>query len=64
MIPITNAIISGFAFKSEWFGAGSDKIIRIGNLQNGLISDAKILTVDAKKKKISSNFRIKKNDIK
>ncbi|MDC6468446.1 restriction endonuclease subunit S [Candidatus Pelagibacter sp.] len=56
-------IISGFAFKSEWFGAGSDKIIRIGNLQNGLISDAKILTVDAKKKKISSNFRIKKNDI-
>ena len=27
-------VISGYAFKSEWFGIGHDKVIRIGDLKN------------------------------
>lgn len=56
-------IISGFAFKSEWFGVGFDKVIRIGDLQDGLISDDKIVKVDAKKNKISDNYKVEKNDL-
>lgn len=56
-------VISGFAFKSEWFGSGIDKIIRIGDLQNGIIENENIILVDAKKFNVSSNFKIAKNDI-
>jgi len=56
-------VISGFAFKSEWFGSGFDKIIRIGDLQNGIIKHENVILVDAKKYKVSSNFKIEKNDI-
>jgi len=56
-------VISGFAFKSEWFGSGLDKIIRIGDLQNGIIDNENVLMVDAKKYNVSSNFKIEKNDI-
>jgi len=56
-------VISGFAFKSEWFGSGLDKIIRIGDLQNGIIENENVILVDAKKYNVSSNFKIKKNDI-
>ena len=56
-------IISGFAFKSKWYGKGTDKVIRIGDLQDGLISDDKIVRVDAKQNKISNNYRIEKNDL-
>lgn len=56
-------VISGFAFKSEWFGSGVDKIIRIGDLQNGIIENENVILVDAKKFNVSSNFKIAKNDI-
>ena len=55
-------IISGYAFKSEWFNNGSDKIIRIGDLQNNRI-DSNTVTFDSKKHNISDQFKIKENDI-
>lgn len=56
-------VISGYAFKSEWFGTGSDKVIRIGDLQDNLIDIDSALTVDAKSHKVSDNFKIYNNDI-
>ncbi|ELV07227.1 Hypothetical protein F387_01950 [Wohlfahrtiimonas chitiniclastica SH04] len=56
-------VISGYAFKSEWFGTGSDKVIRIGDLQDNLIDINSALTVDAKSHKVSDNFKIHNNDI-
>lgn len=46
-------VISGYAFKSEWFGTGNDKVIRIGDLQEGSIQTEAALTVDASQYKIS-----------
>lgn len=56
-------VISGYAFKSEWFGTGNNKVIRIGDLQDNLIQIDAALTVDSAQHKISSNFRIKNKDI-
>lgn len=56
-------VISGYAFKSEWFGIGNDKVIRIGDLQDNLINTDSALTVDAKLHKVSDNFKIRNNDI-
>ena len=56
-------IISGFAFKSEWFNTGEDKIIRIGNLKNNLISDLNVVRVNASKFEVPNIFKIKENDI-
>lgn len=56
-------IISGYAFKSEWFGTGNDKVIRIGDLQEGSIQTESALTVDAAHYKISDNFKIQNKDI-
>ena len=58
-----STIISGYAFKSKWYGDGSNKVIRIGDLQNGIISDSKVVKINAEKHKISKNFQIKENDI-
>ena len=54
-------LISGYAFKSEWFGTGNDKVIRIGDLQEGSIQTESALTVDAAQYKISDNFKIQEN---
>ncbi|MCY1160528.1 Type-1 restriction enzyme EcoKI specificity protein [compost metagenome] len=56
-------VISGYAFKSEWFGTGNDKVIRIGDLQDGFIQTDSALTVDSALYKISDNFKIKSKDI-
>lgn len=56
-------VISGYAFKSEWFGTGNDKVIRIGDLQEGCIQTESALTVDATQYKISDNFKIQNKDI-
>ncbi|ERP98979.1 hypothetical protein Q674_16545 [Acinetobacter sp. COS3] len=56
-------VISGYAFKSEWFGAGNDKVIRISDLQEGSIQTESALTVDAIQHKISDNFKIQNKDI-
>ncbi|WP_336044132.1 restriction endonuclease subunit S [Acinetobacter junii] len=56
-------VISGYAFKSEWFGTGNDKVIRIGDLQEGSIQTESALTVDAAQYKISDNFKIQDKDI-
>lgn len=57
------SVISGYAFKSEWFGSGNDKVIRIGDLQDGSIQIESALTVDANQYKISNNFKIQNKDI-
>ena len=57
------SVISGYAFKSEWFGSGNDKVIRIGDLQVGTIRTESALTVDASQYKISDNFKIQSKDI-
>lgn len=56
-------VISGYAFKSEWFGTGNDRVIRIGDLQEGSIQTEAALTVDASQYKISDNFKIQNKDI-
>lgn len=57
------SVISGYAFKSEWFGSGNDKVIRIGDLQDGSIQIESALTMDANQYKISNNFKIQNKDI-
>lgn len=56
-------IISGYAFKSKQFGKGTNKVIRISNLQDGFIDDKKLVKVDIDKIKVSDKFKVKKNDI-
>ena len=58
-------IISGFAFKSEWFEEnGADlKVIRIGDLQNNEIVLNDALSINRSKHKISDQYEIKCNDI-
>lgn len=56
-------VISGFAFKSEWFGHGSSKVIRIGDLQDGRIDVANAEIFDALENKVRDQFLIKRNDI-
>lgn len=56
-------VISGFAFKSEWFGAGDAKVIRIGDLKNGSIDLAGAEIFDDGVNKIREQFRIKRGDI-
>lgn len=47
------AVISGFAFKSEWFGTGDAKVIRIGDLKNGKIDLSDAMIFDHKTNKSS-----------
>jgi type I restriction enzyme S subunit len=56
-------VISGYAFKSDWFGTGKERIIRIGDLQNGRISDDGVATFDSAIYKVSEQFKIQPNDI-
>ncbi|WP_336194109.1 restriction endonuclease subunit S [Providencia stuartii] len=56
-------IISGFAFKSEWFGAGNAKVIRISDLKNGSIDLSGAMVFDEKAHKVREQFRVKSGDI-
>ncbi|EJH1735823.1 TPA: restriction endonuclease [Escherichia coli] len=56
-------IISGFAFKSEWFGAGDAKVIRIGDLKNGRINLSEAMVFDEKVHKVREQYRVKSGDI-
>lgn len=56
-------VISGFAFKSEWFGTGNVKVIRIGDLKNGRIDLSEAMVFDEKVHKVREQFRIKSGDI-
>lgn len=56
-------IISGYAFKSTWFGTGENKVIRISDIQNGVIGTEGATTFDSAANPVSSKFRIKSNDI-
>ncbi|XAG82176.1 restriction endonuclease subunit S [bacterium 19NY03SH02] len=56
-------IISGFAFKSPWFGHGYDKVIRISDIQDGVINLDSAVTFDASANRVSDQYRIRKGDI-
>lgn len=56
-------IISGYAFKMDSLNNGEDKLIRIGDLQNGKIEIDSAISFNAKKYGVSENFRIKDKDI-
>ena len=56
-------IISGYAFKSEWFGFGQNKVIRIGDLQDGKIQIEEALTFDSAAHLIADTYKIQNKDI-
>lgn len=56
-------VISGYAFKSEWFGAGEAKVIRIGDLKNGRIDLKGAETFDENANQVREQFRIRRGDI-
>ncbi len=56
-------IISGFAFKSTWFGVGSDKIIRIGDLVDCNVSLKKAMSFDSSDHFVPQRYRIRSGDI-
>jgi type I restriction enzyme S subunit len=56
-------VISGFAFKSDWFGSGSAKVIRIGDLQNGRVQIEGAQTFDDSAHQIREQFKIRSGDI-
>jgi type I restriction enzyme S subunit len=56
-------VISGYAFKSTWFGEGTAKVIRIGDLQNGIIEVENAATIDDSVNQIKPQFKIQRGDI-
>ena len=56
-------VISGFAFKSTWFGEGSAKVIRIGDLKDGLIEIDGAVSFDSSQHRVKEQFKIKNGDI-
>lgn len=56
-------VISGFAFKSEWFGVGNAKVIRIGDLQDGRVDLAGAETFDESAHQVREQFKIRNGDI-
>lgn len=58
-------VISGFAFKSEWFGedGANLKVIRIGDLQNNEVVLNDALSINKSNHKVSNQYEIKCNDI-
>jgi type I restriction enzyme S subunit len=56
-------VVSGFAFKSTWFGEGTTRVIRIGDLQNGRICLDKSQTIDSIKHPVKDQFKIRNGDI-
>lgn len=56
-------VISGFAFKSTWFGSGKDKVIRIGDLKDGYVDLSSAVVVDAETNAVRDIFKIREGDI-
>lgn len=56
-------VISGFAFKSSWFGCGMEKVVRISDFDNGIVTLENAVTFDAKKHPVSSKYQICSGDI-
>lgn len=56
-------VISGFAFKSEWFGVGNAKVIRIGDLQDGRVDLVGAETFDESDHQVREQFKIRNGDI-
>jgi type I restriction enzyme S subunit len=56
-------VLSGFAFKSQWFKSVGDKIIRIGDIFNEQISQENCVCIDASKYKIPRYCVTQKGDI-
>jgi len=56
-------IISGYAFKSTWFGDGNETVIRISDLQDNQINSDKAVTFDLKDNPVSDQFKIQEGDI-
>ncbi|MEF1167562.1 restriction endonuclease subunit S [Vibrio campbellii] len=56
-------VISGYAFKSTWFDEGVDKVIRIGDLQEGKVNLQKSKTFDSSVHTVREQFRVRSGDI-
>jgi len=56
-------VISGYAFKSEWFGSGKDKIIRISDLVDQQITLTNAMTFDGEIHKVPEKYKVKSGDI-
>jgi len=56
-------IISGYAFKSAWFGSGNDKIIRISDVKNNQVNGTKAVTFDSKINPVPEQFKLKEGDV-
>lgn len=56
-------VISGFAFKSTWFGNESQKIIRISDIVDGRVTLENAVSFDDIKHPISDRYKIQSGDI-
>jgi type I restriction enzyme, S subunit len=56
-------VISGYAFKSSWFGSGSDPVVRIGDLSGNRIDLSNAVTIDNSIHKINDKYKIREGDI-
>ena len=56
-------VISGFAFKSTWFGEGDSKVVRIGDLQDRRINLENAKVFDSSLHDVKDQFKIKSGDI-
>lgn len=56
-------VISGYAFKSNWFGEGDSKVIRIGDLQSGKVDIERAKSFDSTTHVIKDQYQIKTGDI-
>lgn len=56
-------VISGYAFKSSWFGKGESKVIRIGDLKNRCVDIENCAVFDETKHSVRAQFTIKAGDI-
>ena len=65
VVPLGDAadVLSGFAFKSEWFQDEGTKVIRIGDIDNEEVSSENCVSVDASKHRISESCVAKEFDI-
>ncbi|MCP4487235.1 MAG: hypothetical protein GY820_07945 [Gammaproteobacteria bacterium] len=56
-------VISGYAFKSTWFGNGPDSVVRISDLVGGRVSLSNTVLFDADKYPVSDRYKIHSGDI-
>jgi type I restriction enzyme, S subunit len=56
-------ILSGFAFKSEWFQSSGTPVIRIGDISNREVDASTCVSVDESKYRIPESCRTQDGDI-